>query len=205
MIVIVDYGVGNLGAIRNMLDTLGHASAVSSDPTVITGASKLILPGVGAFDRGMQQLGELGLIDVLKDFAASGRPMMGICLGMQMLARGSEEGRLPGLGLIEADVMRFRQERFAGQRLRIPHMGWNIAQPARPHPLFPQPEAEQRFYFVHSYYMRCDRPEDILTTTTYGHEFVSGVAAGNVIGFQFHPEKSHKFGMALFRRFAEVL
>ena len=204
MIAIVDIGIGNLGAIRNMLRKIGAESRITSDPEDIRAASKIILPGVGAFNHGMQALAESGLTDVLNEQALNDKkPVLGICLGAQMLGRGSEEGSLPGLGWIDMDVVRF--PRNAG--LRVPHMGWNVVTPSTQgghvHPLFAGNDALPRFYFVHSFFMSCDHPEDTAATCDYGHPFTAAVARKNIWGVQFHPEKSHRFGAALLRNFAE--
>lgn len=202
MIVIVDYGAGNVASVRNMIRKAGGDAEVSGSPEVVAGAKKLLLPGVGAFDYGMANLAERGLVEVLKDRAAAGVPFLGICLGMQLLSYGSEEGDLPGLGLIPAHFRRFTVDKEA--RLRVPHVGWNTVNVLRSNPLLGQTEEEQRFYFVHSYFAECEQPEDRIATTTYGIEFTSAYGRGNVLGCQFHPEKSHRFGLALMRRFLEV-
>lgn len=203
-IVIVDYGMGNLGSIANMIKKVGGTARISSDPTDIARARGLILPGVGAFDSGMTQLRERGLVEVLNRKAQEEKvPVLGICLGMQLLTRGSEEGVLPGLGWIPADTRRFSFG--ADQRhLRIPHMGWNAVDPRTDAPLFRTFEGPWRFYFVHSYHVCCSDPSDVLSTTPYGSPFTSGVARGNILGVQFHPEKSHAFGMRVFRNFLDL-
>jgi imidazole glycerol-phosphate synthase subunit HisH len=205
MIAIVNYGLGNSGSILNMLRKVGCRDAmISSDPKDILAASKLILPGVGHFDRGMSSLSSLGFIEPLKERVLNDKvPILGICLGMQMFARHSEEGSREGLGLIQGEVVRFH---FDGDRaLKIPHMGWNRICFVRRDVLARGLEDEPRFYFVHSYHLICDDPEDILATTEYGYEFVSAVSCGHVLGVQFHPEKSHKYGMAFLRNFVELL
>lgn len=204
MIAIIDIGIGNLGAIRNMLRKVGAESRITSDPADIRAAEKLILPGIGAFDHGMQALADSGLADPLNDQVLERRkPVLGICLGAQMLGRRSEEGQLPGLGWIDMDVIRF--PRTPG--LKVPHMGWNIVTPGSSgnevHPLFAGGVDQPRFYFVHSYYMSCDRLEGIAGTCDYGQPFAAAVARNNIWGVQFHPEKSHRFGAALLRNFAE--
>jgi len=203
MIVIVDYGMGNLAAVRNMLAKIGVPAAVSSDPLEIMQAQKLILPGVGAFDSAVTNLEQRGLRDVLNTMVLTRRtPVLGICLGMQLMTSSSEEGKLRGLGWIDAQTVRFQLEALE-KRYPVPHMGWNTVKQARPHPLFPDSDEEQRFYFVHSYYVRCVHSGDVLTKTMYGHEFVSGFQRDNIAGFQFHPEKSHKYGMRLLKNFNE--
>lgn len=201
-IVIVNYGLGNLASVKNMLRKAGYDAEVSSDPAVILGASRLVLPGVGAFDHGMRNLAEAGLIDVLNEAVLERRtPILGICLGLQLMSRRSEEGVLPGLGWIAADTVRFR---FPEGRddLRIPHMGWNTVTAAKDTFMSPRDD-ETRFYFVHSYHLRCDDPADVALTATYGGDVVAAAVRGHVAGTQFHPEKSHKFGLALLRAFGE--
>lgn len=204
MILVVDYGMGNVGSILNMLKKIGAQVITSAEPEVIRRADKLILPGVGAFDSGMKRLEELGLIDVLHHQVLDrGVPVLGVCLGMQLLTRRSEEGVRPGLGWIPGETIRFRMgDDHAG--LKIPHMGWNTISVRRVGAIFAGLERGSRFYFVHSYHVVCDDPEDILTTTFYGYDFVSSAQRRNVLGTQFHPEKSHKFGMKLLRNFVEM-
>jgi len=177
---------------------------ISSDPRDVFRASKLILPGVGHFDKGMRNLSSLGMIEPLRERVVRDRiPILGICLGMQMLARRSEEGREEGLGLIRGDVVRFRFQ--DSSILKIPHMGWNHVQFVGKSDLATGLEHEARFYFVHSYHMTCDNPADVLATTEYGYTFVSAVSCGHIFGVQFHPEKSHRFGMMLLKNFVELL
>lgn len=204
MIVIIDYGMGNLGSILNMLKKVdAPAAMISSSPKDIEEADKLILPGVGAFDTGMQRLRETGLIDLLNEKVLHGRtPTLGVCLGMQLITRGSEEGELPGLGWLDAETIRFRFDP-KGSGLRIPHMGWNTVTALREDSLFKDMYAEPRFYFVHSFHVACRNPEDVLATTEYGYAFASAVQQDHLMGVQFHPEKSHKFGMKLYRNFVE--
>lgn len=201
MIAIVDYGLGNLGSIFNMLKAVGERSVITGDVKVIREAEKLILPGVGAFDAGMTRLDERGLTEVLREQVLIYRkPILGICLGMQLLGRKSEEGTLPGLGLIPFDNIRFRIEADSG--LKVPHMGWDIVNFKKEHPLVSGIEGTQRYYFVHSYHAVCDQKDDCLMTCEYGYEFVAAVARENIMGVQFHPEKSHNFGMKLLENFA---
>lgn len=202
MIVIVDYGMGNIGSIANMLYKVGAEARISADHAVIESASKLIVPGVGAFDQGMQNLASRGLIPLLTRKVMDERvPVLGVCLGMQLFARTSEEGRCSGLGWLEAAAIRFNSEQTNG-RLKIPHMGWNTIAVRRPHPILVGLEQEARFYFVHAYHLVCADPKVVLASTTYGDDFTSVVAQDNIIGVQFHPEKSHRFGMQLYRNFA---
>jgi imidazole glycerol-phosphate synthase subunit HisH len=204
MITIIDYGMGNLGSIANMLKKVGAKAVISSDISTIEKADKLILPGVGAFNNGMAKLAELGLIPCLNAKVLEAKtPILGVCLGMQLITHKSEEGNLPGLGWLEAETKRFRFEPYQSG-LKVPHMGWNLINIKQPHPVFNEMYEEPRFYFVHSYYVACHNEQDVLATTTYGHEFVSAVAKENIVGMQFHPEKSHKFGMKLLKNFVEL-
>ena len=197
MITVIDYGMGNIASVANMIRYLGGASTITSDPAEIAAARKLILPGVGSFDAGMTALRQSGLDAAIKTAVENGAKLLGICLGMQLLLEGSEEGEIAGLGLISG---RSRRLTPSG-RLRVPHMGWNRVQPVRPSSLF-EPDAEdQRFYFVHSYFAECDDTADTCAVSEYGRTFASAVERGNVMGVQFHPEKSHQYGMALFRRY----
>ena len=201
MITIVDYNMGNLGSIRSMLKKIGVESEVTANATTIAAARKLILPGVGAFDAGMDNLERSGLIPVLDERVLQARvPTLGICLGMQLMTRGSAEGQCKGLRWVDAETLRFLSVDTA---LKVPHMGWNHVMPVRQSPLTEGLPHEPRFYFVHSYYVRCQDEDDVLLTTSYGEVFHSAFQHGNVFGVQFHPEKSHKFGMALLRNFAE--
>ena len=203
MITIIDYGMGNLGAIHNMFKKIGIQSLISSNQKDILAATKLILPGVGAFDNGMKNLREMNLIDLLNRKVLEERtPILGICLGMQLLTKTSEEGSLPGLGWIDGDTIRFRFNDTDTTMLKIPHMGWNLVEQKKESPLFSNMYDEPCFYFVHSYHVVC-RDEDILSKTQYGIDFVSSLQKDTILGVQFHPEKSHKFGMKLFRNFAE--
>lgn len=202
MITIVDYGMGNVGSILNMLRHLGHAARISSDSGDILSASKLILPGVGAFDAGMTNLAKRGLRPALDQAALEKKiPVLGICLGMQLLSHSSEEGVERGLGWIDAHTVRFRFNDLPAPP-KIPHMGWNLVHPSRPDPLFAGLEREARFYFVHSFHLVCRSSESELARTTHGYEFASIVRHGNIHGTQFHPEKSHRFGMKLLGNFA---
>ena len=205
MIVIIDYGMGNLGSIVNMLKKIGAKNVkVSNDAAQIEAADRLILPGVGAFDTGMKRLKELNLIPLLNRQVLDVRkPTLGVCLGMQLLMQGSEEGSEPGLGWIDGETIRFRIDSQA-TRLKIPHMGWNQARIVQPGSIFKNMPPDSRFYFVHSYHVVCKHPEDVLTLTEYGYEFASAVQHDNIMGTQFHPEKSHKFGMAVLRNFVEA-
>lgn len=203
MITIVDYGVGNLGSILNMLKKVGAKAQVSSDPAVLRQAGKLILPGVGAFDAGMRKLNEVGLVPLLNELVLEKKvPVIGLCLGMQLMTKGSEEGTEAGLGWVDAETVRFK---FGPENahLKIPHMGWNTLDIQRPHPLVSDLEPESRFYFVHSYHIVCADEADVVAYTDYGYPLAAVISKGNIMGAQFHPEKSHKYGMQLLRNFAE--
>jgi len=199
-ITVVDYGVGNLGAIPNMLKRLGATARITDRASEIERAQKLILPGVGAFDTAMSNLRSLDLIDTLGHVRDRGLPILGLCLGMQLLARSSEEGSLAGFGWIPADVVRFRLDE-SDRSLHVPMMGWNYVRVIRPHGLVANLDEDPRFYFAHSYHLVCDNAEDVVALTTYGYDFPSVVQRGNVMGAQFHPEKSHRFGMKIFENF----
>jgi len=204
MIVIVDYGVGNLASIVNMLRRLRAPAIVSSDPAVIESAEKLILPGVGAFDHAMRRLRETRLIPVLEQrVQRDGVPILGLCLGAQLLTIASEEGVERGLGWIDASTVRFDATRVA-EKLAIPHMGWSNVTPSRPHRLFASEEKEQRYYFAHSYHLHCSDPSLAIGIARHGYDFPAAVARENVMGVQFHPEKSHVFGMRLLQNFCEI-
>lgn len=201
MIVIIDYGMGNLGSIANMLKHIGVQAIVSADPAQIEQADRLILAGVGAFDAGMQRLNDLGLIQILKYKAVERQtPFLGICLGMQLLTRCSEEGQLSGLGWVDAETKKFDFTSYA-TRLRVPHMGWNEIKIVKSHPLLSDLGDEPRFYFVHSYYVHCLQPESVLATTQYGDTFHSIIGQKNLLGTQFHPEKSHRYGRKILENF----
>lgn len=204
MIVIVDYGMGNLGSIVNMLKRIGVKALVSGNPQEIKDATKLILPGVGAFDTAMARLAEMDLIQLLTQKVVEQQTLtLGVCLGMQLLTERSEEGELPGLGWIEGETVRFHFD-DDNSHLKIPHMGWNSTVVQHQDMLLHELEQDSRFYFVHSYHVLCKNKEDILASTNYGYEFSSIVRRGNVMGAQFHPEKSHKFGMKLLANFVEM-
>ncbi|MGE5477362.1 MAG: imidazole glycerol phosphate synthase subunit HisH [Bacteroidales bacterium] len=200
LIGIVDYGVGNLGSIVNMLKRLRLRAECVHDAAGLARADRLILPGVGAFDTAVQRLRSADLLAPLEEQLHQQRkPCLGICLGMQLLAKGSEEGSLPGLGWFDAEVRRFTLP----PQYKIPHMGWSYVRAAKAHPLSASITQTSRFYFVHSYHMVCAQPEDRLMEAGYGEQwFTAAVVRGNVAGMQFHPEKSHSFGMAALSAFA---
>lgn len=202
MIAIIDYGMGNVGSVFNMLRKLRTKVIITSSPQEIKSADKLILPGVGHFDRGMTNLKASGLVELLNtQVLQQQKPIMGICLGMQMMTRGSEEGSLPGLGWVSADTLKF----LPADNLKIPHMGWNHISALPNRKLFetstPDPS---RFYFVHSYYVKADNDNDVAAYCHYSHDFVAAFEVNNIMGVQFHPEKSHMFGMSLFRKFVAL-
>lgn len=200
MIVVVDYGAGNIGSVLNMIKKAGGQAMASANIFDIQNASKLLLPGVGSFDNAMDKLERLGLVEPIREKAKSGTPMLGICLGMQLLSFGSEEGTKAGLGLIPGRVRRFKFD-DKEPLLRVPHMGWNQVAASKKHPLTEGLENDARFYFVHSYHYECEDPADELFKTHYGYDFSSGIQRGNIMGVQFHPEKSHRFGMQFFKNF----
>jgi glutamine amidotransferase len=200
MVTIVDYKVGNLGSIQNMLKKIGSKSIITSDPKAIEDAEKLILPGVGSFDSGINSLKKYDLWNVLNDKVLNQKtPVLGICLGMQLLCNGSEEGNMAGLGWIDADVVRFKPE---DKKYKIPHIGWNYTEASQNSPLFKGMYEDPKFYFVHSYYVKANDSSSI-AKCNYDIPFDAALEKGNVLGTQFHPEKSHKFGMKLLENFIE--
>lgn len=201
MITVIDYGVGNIGALLNMFEYLGIEAQASDDPRVISSADQLVLPGVGAFDKAMATLRGRQLLAPLNEAVLERRvPVLGVCLGMQLLARRSEEGSEPGLGWIDADVRRITLP--AGSGLKVPHIGWMEVRPTRRSALFDPALPAERFYFDHGYHMVCDRPENVTAVIDYGTELCCAVESGHIVGVQFHPEKSHRFGMRLLKAFA---
>jgi glutamine amidotransferase len=205
MITIVDYGMGNLGSIQNMFKYLGVEVSIESDVDKIKNASKILLPGVGAFDTAMKKINESDLKEVLNEKALKEQiPILGICLGMQLLTNSSEEGSLDGLGWIDAKTISFKDK--IAKNLKIPHMGWNIVTKSNDSLLTADFDTfdETRFYFVHSYYVKVRDKENSILKTKYGIEFDSAIQKDNIFGAQFHPEKSHKFGMKLFENFARI-
>ena len=203
MITIIDYGMGNLGSISNMFKRIGVESEVTGDKEKIASAKKILLPGVGAFDAAMERINEGGYREILDRKALQEKvPVFGICLGMQLLTNSSEEGKLPGLGWIPAKTTKFTFENDS--KLKVPHMGWNRVYEKNQSLLIRDLPPEPRFYFVHSYYVLAENENHILTTTTHGVEFNSIIQKENIYGAQFHPEKSHKFGMKLLENFARL-
>lgn len=206
MIHIVDYGIGNLGAVANMYRRLGIEATIASTPQALAPATRIILPGVGAFDTAMRAIESRGFRAVLADKALGERvPVLGICLGMQLLTRSSEEGGCEGLGWIDGRTVSLASlPRPGAEAPRLPHIGWNFVDLEARHPLAMALAEEPRFYFVHSYAVRCEREADVLGRCDYaGIRFCAVCAHGNIAGAQFHPEKSHRFGMQLLRNFAD--
>lgn len=202
MIHIVDFGSGNLAAISGMLRRCGVDSVVTSREGEIRTASKLILPGVGAFEPAMLELGRRGLKEALTYAVISKKvPVLGICLGAQLMFDGSEEGNASGLGWLRGRVVRFQAEKMMGQT-KIPHMGWCDVIERHPSTLLHQMDLNPRFYFAHSYHFECFSASDILLEAHYGYTFAAAVGRENILGVQFHPEKSHRFGMKLLSNFA---
>lgn len=203
MLVIVDYGIGNLASVHNMFKKIGVKEVVvSGDENIIAKASKILLPGVGAFDAGMSNLESSGLIQTLNQKALIEKvPVLGICLGMQLLTKRSEEGLKNGLGWIDAETLKFNPE--PELKLKVPHMGWNYIKVQRQNPLIAL-DAKHRFYFVHSYYVKCFDESQSVATSNFGFDFTCMVNKDNIFGAQFHPEKSLKFGMKLLENFAKL-
>lgn len=201
MITIVNYGMGNLGSIKNMFKHIGVPAAITSDLADIADAHKLLLPGVGAFDSAMERINGSGLREILDRKALQEKiPILGICLGMQLLTSSSEEGKILGLGWLAAKTTRFPVK----QGLKVPHMGWNLVNPVRESRLTKDLPKESRFYFVHSYCVHVENEEDSILKTTYEIPFDAAIQHDNIYGAQFHPEKSHKFGMQLLKNFARL-
>ena len=203
-IVIIDYGMGNVGSIQNMLKYLGTDSIVTSDKKEIESADKLILPGVGHFKCAMDNINKLDISQLLTtQVLEEKKPILGICLGMQLMCRHSEEGDVPGLSLIDAKVLKF--DSLHNEELKIPHMGWNEVNLLNDQSqIFKESLQGSRFYFVHSYYVKCNDMVDVLTKTDYGLNFDSSFERGNIFGVQFHPEKSHSYGINLFKNFLRI-
>ena len=202
-VAIIDVGRGNVASIQRMIEKVGGQVVLARKSDQLNVANKIILPGVGHFDEGMSRLREYGFVDALIDGSRDKSfQVLGICLGMQLLCRGSEEGKLPGLGLIDADVKKFR---FADElNLKVPHMGWNVVRPTERSPLLPSSDVVQRFYFVHSYIAVPDDPSIKIGVADYGGEFCAAFQQDNLFGVQFHPEKSHRFGMLLMKKFMDA-
>lgn len=206
MIVILDYGMGNLGSHLNMIRKIGCNNVIASSRIEdLKSAEKIVIPGVGAFDSGMNNLNHLGLIEILNYKVLEEKtPVLGICLGMQLFAMSSDEGENKGLSWIDSKVVRFNFKEKK-RSLKIPHMGWNTIRLKKKTALFKGMEnAENRFYFVHSFHMIFDQNDYIVATSNYGYDFPAVIQKDNIFGTQFHPEKSHKFGIQLYKNFLEV-
>lgn len=204
MIVLVNYGLGNIRAFENIYKHLNISVRVASTAAELADAEKIILPGVGAFDGAMSRLQASGMRECLDDLVLNQKcPVLGICVGMQMMARRSDEGEMPGLGWIEAEVKKFNNKSLSNKKILLPHMGWNDALPVHSKTLFRDLHAPL-FYFLHSYYFATDDAGSVLALTDYNGKFASAVQTGNILGVQFHPEKSHAWGMRLLKNFAEM-
>ena len=203
MIAIIDYNMGNLASVQNAFAKLGEETVVESDPEKFQEYDKLVLPGVGAFGDAMEHLQERKMVDAIKNFAKSGKPMLGICLGMQLLFESSEEfGSHKGLSLIKGKVVKFKKQNF-DEALKIPHMGWNRMF-TKKHPLFENLDDEHYLYFVHTYHAVCEDEKDIIGETYYGYKFTSAVAHNNIMGIQPHPEKSQDNGLKILENFIKL-
>ena len=204
MITLINYGLGNIQAIANIYKRLDIPVSIAATAGELAKTEKIILPGVGAFDWAMTRLNESGMRDVLQELVVGGkRPVLGICVGMQMMAKRSDEGTMAGLGWIDAEVKRFDEKAFS-QKTHLPHMGWNDVTPQKADRLFRGLESGARFYFLHSYYFAPAREGDVLAVTDYNGPFASSVRFENIFGVQFHPEKSHHWGIQLLKNFAEI-
>ena len=204
MITIIDYGVGNVLAFQNVFKRLSIPSKIAKCENDLMGSSKLILPGVGHFDYTMSQLNNSGMRDRLDELVLKEKiPVIGICVGMQMMAKKSDEGTLDGLCWIDANVKKF-DEATINHHTKLPHMGWNDVKPNENHPLFKGLEQQAIFYFLHSYYFKCSNEENSISKTDYGINFSSSVQLDNIYGIQFHPEKSHSYGERLLKNFANL-
>ncbi len=201
--VVVDYQLGNIASVVNMIRKVGGKAVVASSKEEILTATKLILPGVGAFDHGIEQLHKLDFFTAIQDKAVDGTPLLGICLGMQLLAHHSEEGSSSGLGLIDAEFQKFSFD--STSTLRVPHVGWNNVSAVKSNPLLPtDSNTEQRFYFTHSYYAVCANLDSVIATAEYGQKFPAVYHHNHIYGAQFHPEKSHRFGMTMIKNFLDI-
>jgi len=204
MIVIIDYGMGNLRSIKNKFDRMGVDSIISMQVDEIEKADKLVLPGVGHFKAGMENLTQLGILPILNKRVLEDKiPILGICLGMQLLSDWSEEGNAAGLGWIDAKTVKLNFN-GNGSKLKIPHMGWNSIEKRRENCLLKNITFDADFYFVHSYHVICNDKNDILSTTLYGYNITSAINKENIYGTQFHPEKSHDQGMQILKNFVEL-
>ncbi len=202
MITIIDYGMGNLGSVINMFKRIGVVSKITSDLKEIKRAKKILLPGVGSFDKAMRKINDSGIKEIL-DYKVLKEeiPILGICLGMQLLTKSSEEGVEKGLGYIDALTKRFS---FQDKKIKVPHMGWNLVEKSTPSMLTSDFDEQSKFYFVHSFYVQVNNEEHSILKTMYGFKFDSAIQYKNIYGAQFHPEKSHKFGMKLLKNFSKI-
>ena len=204
MITLIDYGVGNIFAFQNVYKRLDIPTKIAKTKEDLLDAKKLILPGVGSFDYAIRQLNASGMHEKLDELVLEKRvPVIGICVGMQMMGNRSDEGKLDGLKWIDSDILKF-DENLIKQRTKLPHMGWNDVTPVKNHPLFIGLEKEAIFYFLHSFYFKCNNPADSIAISEYGLSFSSAVNKGNIYGIQFHPEKSHQYGEKLLHNFAKL-
>jgi imidazole glycerol-phosphate synthase subunit HisH len=204
MIAIINYGLGNIKAFANIYKKLEVPFLIASKASDLTKASKFILPGVGSFDHAMELLEKSGMHKALEEFVLVRHvPVLGICVGMQILARSSEEGLLPGLGWIEGEVKKFNVSTL-NHRTHLPHMGWNDVQPTIKTNLFQSIEIGARFYFLHSYYFHCSKKMNAIAVSDYGGDFTCAVNSDNIYGVQFHPEKSHHYGIQLLKNFSNL-
>lgn len=204
MITIINYGLGNVQAFANLYKRMNVPAKIATTTSDLADASRLILPGVGAFDHAIELLNASGMRDTVDDLVIRQKvPVLGVCVGMQILAGSSDEGKLPGLGWIEGRVRRFDESRLP-RPARLPHMGWNDVVPKDGARLFTGLEQDARFYFLHSYYFDCASNDNVLATSEYGPAFSCAVGSDNIHGVQFHPEKSHSYGMRLLKNFAEL-
>lgn len=203
MIAVINYGLGNLTSILNMHKRLGIEAVVTSDHEEICNAEKIILPGVGHFKKGMENLQQSGLGSLISELVLQqNKPVLGICLGAQLMTKYSEEGAVAGLGWVEANTISFDQGRLNG--LKVPHMGWADISIKKDNPLWNGLQTDPRFYHVHSYHFDFDTADEVIATTCYGYEFATAFCKGNIYGTQFHPEKSHRFGMKVLQNFAAL-
>jgi glutamine amidotransferase len=204
MITIIDYGVGNIFAFQNVYKRLDIPVKIATCVSDLINVEKIILPGVGSFDYAMERLNSSGMRDKLDELVLEKKiPVIGICVGMQMMGNKSDEGKLPGLKWIDSEILKF-DESLIRQRTKLPHMGWNDVLPTRYSPLFYGLDKKSIFYFLHSYYFKCNNPNDSLAISEYGITFSSAVNNDNIFGIQFHPEKSHQYGEKLLYNFAKL-
>ena len=204
MITLIDYGVGNIFAFQNVYKRLDIPTKIAKTHEDLSDAKKLILPGVGSFDYAMGQLNASGMREKLDELVVEKKvPVIGICVGMQMMGNRSDEGKLEGLKWIDSEILKF-DENLIHQRTKLPHMGWNDVVPVKNHPIFIGLEEDAIFYFLHSFYFKCNNPEESIAVSDYGISFSSAVNRENIFGIQFHPEKSHQFGERLLHNFARL-